>query len=481
MWTKGTPIQRAKILRELNLKVYPGQVEIIRDDHRLRIVAGGERAGKSYVTAIDLVTRLPWGMEFWLIGPDYYLPRAEFEYVEDFLQRLGAIRSRTDVKKPKEGSWSLKTKSGQTVITRTSADVRKLASRPVDGIALCEAGQQSYDTLLKALGRVSEPRGWILASGTFESSFDWYANTFREWTDEIRQGGDPEGRAYSLPTWGNTFIFPGGREDPEMQRLERLYAGVPGYFEEKCGAIPAPPLGVIFREFSHRKHVGNSARYDPRLGVYLGIDPAHGGPSAYAIVACQFVPSPYPCEVDPKDVCRVIDIIYVPGGDFDSVAPLVRSRVWFPNVLGGAIDVEAPDERKRWRRYLGVHLAAKKVLILEGERRLHTFLHEEPGPPTPQVGDVTLGHASVPASHLLFAPEISESPLREFMQYRSPLQSPEEMEGRPSTTVKARRGPEHMLKALWYLLYARYGPVSAGRLPAPLVRKTWSALRSKFK
>lgn len=470
MWQKGIPKQRAFILKELKTRFYPGQLEVIRSDRRIRIVAGGERAGKSYVSAMDLVSRLPWGREFWLIGPDYYLPRAEFEYVEAALWKLGAIGSKNQVSKPKDGSWSLKTKSGQTVVTRTSADVRKLAARPIDGIVLCEAGQQSYDVFLKALGRVSEPRGFILASGTFESSYDWYASTFREW---IEEGGTGEGLAFSLPTWGNSFIFPGGRQDDEILRLERLYAGVPGYFDEKCGAVPAPPLGVIFREFSYRTHLSDLARYDVRLPVYLGIDPGHGGPSAYAIVACQFVQSPCPSEEDPIDQCRVIDIIYIAGADFDDVRPIVRSRLWFPNVAGGAIDVEAPDERKRWRRYLGISLTSKKVLIQQGERRLHTFLQVIPGGERPQglppaQGDVT---------HLLFSPRCSPEALREFPQYRSPIQSPEELEGRPPSAVRQRRGPEHMLKALWYLLIARYGVVKVGQKAAPAIRGAWQRLR----
>ena len=69
MWTKGTPAQRARVLKGLNIKFYARQLEIIRSDRRLRIIAGGERAGKSWVSAMDLVSRLPWGREFWLIGP----------------------------------------------------------------------------------------------------------------------------------------------------------------------------------------------------------------------------------------------------------------------------------------------------------------------------------------------------------------------------------------------------------------------------
>lgn len=451
--------------------MYPGQWRVVTDDHRIRIVAGGERGGKSFVSATDLVTRIPWGREFWLIGPDYYLPRAEFEYIEEFLWKLGAISGRLSVSKPKEGSWRLVTKSGQLIVTRTSADVRKLAARPVDGIILCEAGQQSYDTYLKAIGRVSEPRGFVLASGTFESSYDWYAQTHAEWMEDP---DGAEGVAYSLPTWDNTFIFPGGRDDPEIRRLERLYASIPGYFEEKCGAKPAPPLGVVFREFSWRSHVREEVLFSDRLPVYLAIDPGHGGASAYTIAACQFVPDPvwytpmgeqrYHAPEDPIDFCHVIDVIYAPGASFEDIFPMAQERVWWENVAGGAIDCEAPDERKRWNRFGGVVLSSKKVMVRDGERRLHSFLHWDKTNPLSK-------------PHLLFSPEVPPRALREFFQYRSSVDSIEGLDARPSAAARSRKGPEHLLKALWYLLIARYGPVKTPKMPGTFVRPGWSKLK----
>lgn len=472
MWTKATWAQRSLLLEELGISLYPGQLEVVRSDRRLRIVAGGERGGKSYVSAVDLLTRSPWGTEFWLIGPDYYLPRAEFEYLEQFLAQLGAVRSRRDVNKPKEGSWSLKTKSSQLFVTRTSADVRKLAARPIDGILMCEAGQQSYDTFLKAMGRVSEPRGFVLASGTFESSYDWYSTTFTEWFEDP----DSEGDAFSLPTWGNTYVFPGGRQDPEILRLERLYPA--GYFMEKCGAKPSPPVGVIFKGFSYLKHVSEDVIFDERLPVYLGIDPGHGGPSAYAVVACQFKVDEWflrreqegePYD-DPIDFCNIIDVIYLPGGDFDDVRPVVEASAWFGNVAGGAIDVEAPDERKRWLTYLDVYLASKKVPVIEGERRLQTFIHGE---------DPEESEDPYPV-HLRIATSVRPDVLAEFRKYTSAVIGIDQMEGRPSTASRGRRGPQHFLKALWYLLYARYGAVKMLPPTKPMVRSVWRRMRDAF-
>lgn len=464
MWTKATWRQRHEILQALGLEFYPRQWEVVRSNRRLRIVAGGERAGKSFVSAADMFSRLPWGMEFWLVGPDYYQPRAEFEYLETWLWQLDAIRGKQAIKKPREGSWEVRLKSGQLIVTRTSADVRKLAARSVDGILMCEAGQQSYATYLKCLGRTSQSRGFVLASGTFETSFDWYADTFSTWREEE----EPEGTAFSLPTWGNIYIFPGGREDPEILRLERLYEPMPGYFMEKCGAQPSPPLGVIFREFSFVHHVQEGISYHPDVPVYLGVDPGHGGPSAYAVVVCQFFPDPhwdeleYPAE-DPIDYCNVVDALYLPGADFDMVKSVVEKAPWYENVRGGAIDCEAPDERKRWLRHLGIHLTSKKVRIIEGERRLHTFLHKGAAGP-----------------HLRISGEVGDTALREFRKYTTPVNSPVDIEARPSRAAGNRRGPEHFLKALWYLLYSRYGPVKAGQLPSPYVREAWRRVKDAF-
>jgi hypothetical protein len=277
------------------------------------------------------------------------------------------------------------------------------------------------------------------------------------------------GRAFALPTWGNTYIFPGGRDDPEILRLEKLYEGIPNYFMEKCGAVPAPPLGVIFRDFSYLKHVKEKARFNKVLPVYLGIDPGHAGPSAYAVVACQFKPDPEILEMqnqglevlDPIDYCHVIDVIYLPGAQFELIEDVIQDKLWFSNVAGGAIDCEAPDERKRWRTFLGVPLVAKKVPVVEGERRLQVFLHgDEP--------------------HVIFSPDIPSTPLMEFSRYRSAVDSPDQLLLKPSRSARNRRGPEHMLKALWYLLYARYGPVRGRKLPQPYIRDAWRRMKEAF-
>jgi hypothetical protein len=45
------------------------------------LVAGGERAGKSFSVAKEVLTRVPFGSLFWILGPDYEQARAEFQYL----------------------------------------------------------------------------------------------------------------------------------------------------------------------------------------------------------------------------------------------------------------------------------------------------------------------------------------------------------------------------------------------------------------
>ena len=437
------------------------------------MLSGGERSGKSFVTAVDFISRMMWGKLFWIVGPDYDLPRREFGYIKDFLYQLGAISSKKDVSEPREGRQTLVTKAGQTVTTRTAADLKKLAADPVDGIIVTEASQCDFGVVFKALGRVSEPRGFVVLEGTFERSEKWYAELYEEFKEPPGSMNPMAGQSFTLPTWSNSFIFPGGRNDPEIVRLESAYSKIPGLFNERVAAIPSSPVGVIFKQFRLTRHISKDVGFRPTLPVYLGIDPADGGPSAYAILACQFFPRPEAQraadfgepEPDPNVWCNVIDAIYVPFATVEDVLPMCAARPWWPNVAGGAIDVESPGERKRWAMLANITLSARKVPVREGENRLHTFLNYDED-------DLSARPC------LQLSEDVPEAVVNEFSLYRSPVSSPAEMAEKSTTASKRRMGPDHALNALWYLLYARCGPVSYARKDTRVLDRVKGLARS---
>jgi len=430
----------------------------MHEDRRLILLAGGERAGKSFTSGLFGASRTPFGSLFWIVAVDYALCRAEFEYWTDNLMRMGAIASPKDISMPKFGPCRAVTKTGQLLETKTADDVKKLAMVAPDGVVIAEAAQCGYDVLLKCIGRVAEKRGWILMSGTFENSDDWYAEKFDEWQTGANYEG---GISYSMPTWTNHFIFPGGREDPEILRLETLYSKVPGLFEERCAARPVPPAYLVFREFRYSQHVSEKVKYDPSLNVYLAIDPS-AGTLPYSVLAVQFHPRPSdeadPDEVDAIDYCHVIDEIYEVNRTGEEMIALAKKKPWWPMVKGGAIDVEAPDERKRWAKLGKVNLHSEKVDQLAGIRRLKSFLHYTQNPKTSRVLD---------RPHLLIASVVKSLPY-EFKKYKRKPATASDLVAKDKPPSDQ---PNHSIKALWYLLIARYGDVKNARIRKPVV--TW--------
>jgi hypothetical protein len=428
----------------------------------LNLIAGGERAGKSYISGEFLTTRVPYGELYWIVADNYELARPEFNYAVDMLGELGAIETTRDISAPKVGKASVRLKTGQYIETKTSDDVRKLAAVAPDGIVMAEAAQCSYEVYLRCVGRLAEKRGWLLMSGTFEGSLSWYAETYQSWIGGFEVDSNTEGGfAISLPSWANKYVYPGGRDDPEIQRLEALYSGVEGLFEERCAAVPVPPVGLVFREFRHSIHVSETAEFDSRLPVYLAGDPSGGG-NPYSILACQFIPRrTRPSQMrhfDPIDDCHVFDEIYKTDWTDEQMIEAAQKRPWWKNVAGGAIDVEAPDSRKRWMRFGKVLLHSEKVKQLEGIRRLKSFLSYKRDPKAGTVED---------PPHLTIHPRVRSLPY-EFGRYKrkDPVDDDREPKEEPPSDQ-----PNHSIKALWYLLISRFGAVKVGR--APKVTHTW--------
>jgi hypothetical protein len=462
--------QQLQLLDRVGVELTADQQRPLASRARKKLVAGGERAGKSFYTAAELVTRVLWGRLFWIVGPDYELARPELEYVAEWLGQLGAIANpRYDISLPKYGKAFVKTKTGQLFETKTADDVRKIAARAPDGIVLVEAAQLSYDVYLKVNGRLSERRGWLVASGTFEGGAGWYPELFDEW-----QGLNPEGgQSFSLPSWGNTKIFPGGRDDPEILRLEAAYSKVPLMFEERCGAVPAPPANLVFSQFRESVHVDSRAVFQDGLPVYLAVDPS-GGTNPYAVGVYQFHDPGYvDDEVDIKQFAYLIDRFYERGATDEEAIEECQTRPWWKNVAGGAVDVMAPDSRKRWLKIGGVNLWSKKVEQIEGIRRLQSFLYFK------KAEDGSF----LEPPHLLVNPDVSEFAY-EVRHYKRPrvgagrgVITAQGLEKIPPDVPPANQ-PNHLLKATWYLLIGRFGYVKSATKRKPI--HSWKRRRMQY-
>lgn len=352
------------IYDQLNFQATPGQAPILEDDSRITLIAGGERGGKSLTAEKKALPKMFSGKLFWLVGKEYGEVRAEFGYfIEDFV-KLGIFQSASTNVDPGKIVFN----EGKVLITLPTKDVQKIATEAPDGIIVAEAAKIEYYAYLKLLGRLIEKRGWMIMSGTFEGSLGWYPELFTSWQGFNEEGG----KSFSLPTWSNIVIFPGGRQDEAILGIERDTPH--DMFSERYGGIPCPPSNKAVPEFSNKIHVGDY-KYDPNLPVWLWIDPGYAG--AYAVEVIQKWP----------EQVVIVDEIYLQGYVTSEIIKICNDPIknpWWKLVEGGVIDIagkqhqamEAPTEI--WLSEANLSLRSQKVKEEYGLELLRGFLKVNP-------------------------------------------------------------------------------------------------------
>ena len=340
------------------------QKDILSSRKRFVLVAGGEQAGKSMVASKYLVARLFENDEpglFWLVAADYERTRAEFEYLVEDFGSMGLLKEAS--KRVDPGRIILA--DGTRIETKSAKDPRTLAMRAPNGIIGCEASQLDLETFHRLRGRCAPKRGWLFLSGTFEGSLGWYPQMFQAW----QSSSSSDEVSFSLPSYSNEHLYPGGREDPEILALEKVSSD--DFFLERIEGIPSPPQGMVFTEIRPDIHIQN-VEYEPDIPVHIWIDPGYA--EAYACEIVQVV----------NDQIRVIDEIYERDLITDEIIEIAQSKIWWKDARFGVIDVAgyqhqamaAPAEV--WMEKTGIYFDSQKIRINDGTERLKAFLKTDP-------------------------------------------------------------------------------------------------------
>ena len=398
-------LTRDAIFELLDYSPTEAQRDILDDGHLTQLVAGGYRGGKSRTASIKaLLTTLRFisqyreraaGQVAWLVAADYEATRAEFMHPEGSLtrdlQRIWpgvTFSSRVDpgeirIPVPRDPSSG---RGGHfTIRTKSAFDPTSLGMESPVWIILCEAARVSQDVFHRLLSRCSEARrrfpgyGWLHMEGTFEGSLGWYSTLWTRWQSAAIQDQE-DARSFSLPSYSNTALFPGGENDPQIVALKNVLPEAK--FMERHMGVPVPPSGRVHGAFSAQVHV-RKVDYDPDEPVFIGIDPGYSGqPSAYAVEVCQL----RKFENGHRQWV-VIDEIAVnrhamPGFTVADVCEMATARPWWTNPnKTGVIDIAGTahagaqeSNAEVWRKKTGLVLMHEKVSILAGIDRFDSCL-----------------------------------------------------------------------------------------------------------
>jgi hypothetical protein len=440
---------RQMVWEQDNYTPTPAQAEYIFEDYMVKLVAGGVRAGKSKSSArsMDWFMGLEDGL-IWIIGPRYNEANVEFDYMLRPYLEMGLLDGTPST--PLEGPRFFKVAGGAKVETKSATDPIRIASYAPDAILVVEAGQTPYEIVAKAEERAVQKDAYVIYSGTFEESLNWYADMFQELQTKDNKY---RGKSYSLPTWSNVVEFPGGREDPKIKRLE---AALPeDLFLERCAARPYKPVGLVFREFNPKRHVGK-LDVDPSLPVELAIDPAY---HTYAVLFVQ----------QSGEYVHVLDEVYRHNAITQEIIPEVMDNPLFQYVKGGVIDQAARQKQANvpvwqvWHQETGLGFRTNYVHVQQGIDAVKLRMKDgEDGEP-----------------RLLFSNRMSweKSPdgraggiLTEMLMWRWPYSLRNDHKNTSRTPIDKNNDG---CKALGYYLFDRFGPVVERAPAAKAIRRNY--------
>ena len=356
------------------LKMIPlkGQWPILRSKKRTNLICGGIRGSKSWTAKTYFWSRQDWTrpQKFWIGANTYPLTKTMFNYIKDDARRLGILEAKGTTDRWDPGMIVLV--NGTTIETRSGTQPEAWASEAVDGIIIDEAAQCDPDLYYRSMERLAEKRGWLLMVGTLEESRGWYDKLYEVW-----RNGTEDAQSWSLPTWDNTYLFPEGRQDPEILRMEREMP--PDVFKTRCGGEPVPPVGLVFPEFRPDVHVERTD-WNPDLPVLMGVDPGYSDSCAYEFF--QEVDGQLRGFFEVWERSHTVDwvIDYIQDQEFFKVSTAADGPGFYAasDIYGG----QHHHDRtiiEVWQQKTGIHLHSKKIRdVNDVDAQIHRYLAFDP-------------------------------------------------------------------------------------------------------
>jgi hypothetical protein len=315
------------------------------------------------------------------------------------------------------------------VEVRSAQHPESLVGEALNGVIMSESAKHREDTFERYIRpALADYRGWATFPTTPEGQ-NWYYQLWRLGRDDTL----PEYMSWRFPSWTNTVLYPGGRQDPEIILIERTTS--PEWFEQEIGADFTAFVGKIFGEFQEDVHVPRGGvHYNPDWPNYIGFDWGFVNPLA----AIEF-------QVDPQDNIHVWREHYKSYTILSEHMNLMRNRVQPPGYridmcFGDAADpgavvevasefapcIAMPEAKENWR---------------EGIELVKTFLREY------EIGKQD-EYGTPQTAPKMFVDHSCLNLIREFNNYKAP--NPTRGNNPRSPRETAQGIDDHALDALRY-------------------------------
>jgi hypothetical protein len=277
----GLLVPQGKVLRkdvyfhETGYDPHAGQQVVHYNKSRHRVLVNGRRWGKTLAGGKEaecmawIKNFLGESMRGWIIGPEYSDAEKEFRVVYDSLKKLGVDALSTKfTSNVDNGNMHIKTRWGFDLECRSARHPESLVGEGLDFVLLVEAGRHRRkmwgDYVRPAL---SDKRGWSFMSGVPEGASE------NSLLYSMYQAGQNKNRkswwSIRMPSWTNTIVFPGGRNDPEI--LEAEDDLTEDEFDRQYGAAFVERVGRVMKEWDDDDHLAD-LEYNRKWPLYVAVD-----------------------------------------------------------------------------------------------------------------------------------------------------------------------------------------------------------------
>jgi hypothetical protein len=246
---EGNVFLKDKYFEQTGYTPHYGQQVIHYNPTRHRAVTNGRRWGKTLMGGKEaecmtyVKNFLSQPMQGWIVGPEYPDCEKEFRVVYNSLRALGVDSVSTKfLNNVENGNMHIHTRWGFDIQCRSAKNPDSLVGEGLDFVLIVEAGRHTRRMFTEYIRpALSDKRGWSMMTGVPEIASD---TSLLYWAYE--RGQDPtknQWASWQMPSWTNNFVFPGGRQDPEILEAEddltedefdRQYGG---QFVERTGKV----------------------------------------------------------------------------------------------------------------------------------------------------------------------------------------------------------------------------------------------------
>ncbi len=263
--------------KKLGYHPHPGQEQFHNCPIRFRVAPNGRRFGKTMMGAYEVEPaaftvskHITGGAQMgWICGPQYSDAEKEFKIVYDDFRKIGIDRESIKFQNNVDnGQMKIITNWGFELVCKSAKHPETLVGDGLDFVLMVEAGRHKRRTWAQYIRpTLSDKKGWAAFTGVPEgkSEHSLLYSLFN-------RGRDPKFPSWwsqRFPSWSNTIIFPGGRNDPEI--VEAAADLTDDEFNRQYGAQFVDKVGAVMQEWDDDIHLGTFP-YNPAWPLYMAVD-----------------------------------------------------------------------------------------------------------------------------------------------------------------------------------------------------------------